>query len=45
MSDQIFFEKQFVLKGIPKGSGKHEDFILCQKLIQMQGKTQPAGIH
>lgn len=38
MSDKIFFEKQFTLKGIPKGSGNYEDFLLAKRLVQMDSK-------
>lgn len=40
MSDQIFFEKQFALKGILKGSGKYEDLLRCKKLIQRKLATR-----
>lgn len=33
-----FLKNQFRRRGIPEGSGKYEDFELCKKLIQMQGK-------
>lgn len=38
MSDKIFFEKQFLLKNIPKGSGKYEDFTIAKRLVQMDSK-------
>lgn len=41
MSDKIFLENQFKRRNIPQGSGKHDDFVLCQTLIQMQGKLSP----
>ena len=38
MEDLGFWHKQFEKREISKGSGKYEDFILCQRIVQMDGK-------
>ncbi|MEK9207999.1 MAG: hypothetical protein AAB922_05925 [Patescibacteria group bacterium] len=41
MSETAFWEKQFAKYGVPKGSGKYENFELCKRLIQRQSKLSP----
>ena len=41
MSDTEFWEKQFSKKGIPKGSGKYEDYEACKRVVQLQSKLSP----
>ena len=38
MADKAFLIAQFVKKNIPQGSGKHEDFVRCQRVIGLQDK-------
>ena len=38
MADKDFLTKQFIKARIPKGSGKHEDFVKCQTVIGKQSK-------
>ena len=41
MSDKIFLENQFRKRKIPEGTGDYGDFLLCQKVIQLQSKLSP----
>lgn len=38
MADKDFLTAQFVKAGIKQGSGKHEDFVRCQRVIGLQSK-------
>lgn len=38
MSNKLFLENQFKLRGIPQGSGKYEDFEKAKRLVQMDSK-------
>ena len=38
MADKDFLIAQFRKQNIPQGSGKHEDFVRCQRVIGLQSK-------
>ena len=37
-NEELFWYRQFAKRGIPKGSGKYEDYEACKKVVQLQSK-------